>query len=131
VKDYDLIAYRSLVGARDGDFSRLAKRVRNNIASEDERAFLADWLEGKVKLRRPKSGSKMARQRDEIVQTVIYTHAIHPRRKLKDAIVPDVARVFNVSPRYVFKLMSEIDPARREAMEAGAAALVESVSARK
>jgi hypothetical protein len=131
VKDYGLVAYWSLKEALDGDFSRLAKRVRRGELSEDERAFLADWLEGKIKLRRPKSGSKTARQRDEIVQTVLYAHATHPGRKLKDAIVLDVARAFHVSPRYVFKLMSEIDPARREAIEAGAAAYAEFIGARK
>ena len=117
----DLILYWSLEEARTGDFARIAGRLRLNILSDDERKFLADYLEGKVKPRRLKGG-RTARDEDMIVQTVLYLEATDPNHQ-RESAVSHTCKVFNISRRYVFKLLDKIDPERLEAIQAGATAL--------
>jgi hypothetical protein len=121
----DLLAYWALLEARADDPRRLRRRLLAGVPlSTDERKLVADLITGKVKPRRPKPGAKSAREKDEIVQTILYVEATHPGRK-REAIVKGVCEVFGVSRRQAFKLLSEIDPSRRQAIEAGAAMFAE------
>src|SRR4051794_18495883 len=113
-----LIAFRSVMDAREGNPTLLASRLRNgDPLSQAELHFLADLIEGKTKPRKPrptKSGKAMlARKRHEIVQAVLYIEAIHPERQRK-RIIPEVGGVYGVSPRFIFKLLSEYDPEQLE-----------------
>jgi hypothetical protein len=115
--------------AREGNPTLLASRLRNGDSlSQAENHFLADWLEGKAKPRKPrptKSGKViLARKRHEIVQAVLFIEAIHPGRQRK-AIIPDVGEVYGVSPRFVFKLLSEYDPEQLELIRWSATAFAE------
>jgi hypothetical protein len=120
-----LIEYWSVMEAREGNPTRLATRLRNgDPLSDDERKLAADLLTGKIKPRRRKFGTKSARVRDEIVQTVLLVEATNPRRK-REAIIEGVCGVFGVSRRHVFKLLHEIDPRRRRVLEGTAATFAE------
>jgi hypothetical protein len=124
-----LIEHLSVMEAREDNPTRLADRLRSGISlSQAERHFLADLIEGEIKPRksRPtKSGeSASARKRYAIVQAVLYIEAIHPEWQRK-TIIPDVGEVYGVSPRFVFKLLSEFDPKQLEAISLSAAAFAE------
>jgi hypothetical protein len=124
VKDFpELIAYWSVQEARTGDFRRIAKRLRLDLLSDGERAFLADYLEGKAKPRKLKGG-RTALGKDVIAQTVIYLEAADPNHQL-EAAVKDVCRVLRVSRSYIFNILKETDPSRLAAMRAGANAFSE------
>ena len=118
----DLISYRSVEEARTGDFSRLAIRLRHNVKlSDDERKFLADFLEGKVKPRRLKNGMTAADQ-ELILQTVLFLGATDPNHSMESAVT-HVSKRFKVSRSYVFKLLAKTDRERLEWAKGSAAAL--------
>jgi hypothetical protein len=117
-----------MMEAREVNPTRLAARLRSGVPlSQAERNFLADLIEGKIKPRksRPtKSGEvKTALKRYAIVQAVLYHEAMTgaPRKNL----IPDVSKLYGVSTRFVFKLLSEFDPEQLEAIRSSAAAFVE------
>jgi hypothetical protein len=123
------MAYWSVMEAREGNLARLANRLRNGVPlSQAERHFLADLIEGKAKPRKTRptkrGGAITVRKRREIVQAILYIEATHPGRQRK-AIILDVCKAYGVSPRFVFKLLSEMDPEQLEAISLGAAAFVE------
>jgi hypothetical protein len=115
--------------AREGNPTRLATRLRGGASlSQAELHFLADLIEGKTKPRKSrstKSGEALtARKRFAIVQNVLYIEAMHPGWQRK-TIIPDVCGMYGVSPRFVFKLLSEMDPEQLKAISSSAAAFVE------
>jgi hypothetical protein len=105
-----LMTYWMMMEAREGNPTRLAKRLRSGVPiSQAELDFLADLIEGKIKLRKPRparSGeATTARQRREIVQMFLYIKATQPERQQKD-IIPDLCEAYGVRPRFVSKLLS-------------------------
>jgi hypothetical protein len=124
----DLIAYWSVMEAREVNPTRLAARLRSGVPlSQAERHFLADLIEGKINPRKPRPTKfgevKTALKRYAIVQAVLYHEAMTGAQR--KTIIPDVGKVYGVSPRFVFKLLSEFDPEQLEAISLSAAAFVE------
>jgi hypothetical protein len=124
-----LIAFRSVMQAREGNPTLLANRLRNgDPLSQAERHFLADLIEGKTKPRKPrptKSGKAiLTHERHDIVQTFFYLEAIYPGQQRK-VTIPEVCGVYGVSPRFVFKLLSEYDPEQLELIRCDMAAFAE------
>jgi hypothetical protein len=126
-KSYDFWSSWSVQKARGGNFTLLTQRLRdkNSDLSDVERTFIADYLDGKVKPRRPKQRRK-GLPRDElladmVVERIVYCQTIDPTRKL-ESILSYVGELFGVSRRYVLKKMKETDPDRLEAMKACASA---------
>jgi len=101
-------AFASIREAKDGDPSRLAERIRAGAdLRDDERAFAADLLDGKVKRarHRPKKAATAARRR-EIAQFVhLYRH--YHDCKL-DAAVMTAEQAFSVSRKHVFDALREL-----------------------
>jgi hypothetical protein len=125
----DLIAYWSVMEAREVNPTRLAARLRSGVPlSQAERHFLADLIEGKINPRKPRPTKfgevKTALKRYAIVQAVLYHEAIHPKRQRK-TIIPDVGKFYGVSPRFVFKLLSEFDPKQLQLIRQSALAFAE------
>jgi len=107
------------------DKKRLAERVlQGQPLREHEAQFVADLLTGKKRRAvRPKS-TDVALKRDEIVQDVLYAQALHSNWK-RESIIKRVQKLHRISRGFVFKVLREIDPGRRSAIEASAKAFAE------
>jgi len=127
--EWDLLAYWSVMEAREGNPTRLADRLRNGVPlSRAERCFLADWIEDKAKPRKPrptKSGRAVTpRERLDIVQEILFIEAMNPGRQRK-TIIPDVSKFHGVSERFVYGLLDGMDPEHLKAISWSAAAFAE------
>jgi hypothetical protein len=124
-----LIAFWNMMQAREGNPTPLASRLRNgDPLSQAERYFLADLIEGKTKPRKPrptKSGKAiLTHERHHIVKTFFYLKARYPRRQRK-AIISEVCEVYDVSSRFVYKLLREYDRKQLELIRCDMAAFAE------
>jgi hypothetical protein len=108
----DLVERMAMWEAREGDPSRLARHLRDGIASPEERALAADLLEGKIRPRRPKLGAPTRAQQDEMAVLVICLKTIYPRRK-EMAIIKQVSDAFGASERLVRYAERRFNPERR------------------
>jgi hypothetical protein len=112
--DTAIYGYLSILDALNGNYQRLAKRLRRAVPlRQDEREFLADLMEGKYK--RPKHRtrrSETAARRKDIAYAVLMREHMGCRRR--EAAVAEVASLFQVSRRHVFDCLAEIesDPER-------------------
>ncbi len=122
----DRAARRGILGSPPAiDKRRLAERVlQGQPLREHEAQFVADLLTGKKRRAvRPRS-TDVALKRDEIVQDVLYAQALHSNWKL-ESIIKRVQKLHRISRGFVFKVLREIDPGRRSAIEASAKAFAE------
>jgi hypothetical protein len=62
--------------------------------------------------------------RDEIAQAVFYCRALNPTKSQKQ-IVGGVGDLYGVSRSYVYEVLSKVDAARKENIQAGAAVVAE------
>jgi hypothetical protein len=122
--DPDILYADLAIGdALEGNLSRLAQRARDGRACQDEIDLLVDIAEGKLRSPPHRPGTRAAAiKRYKIAQEVLLLEALFPQRK-REAIVAQVAKGYGVTRGYVFKVLREINPERREFIERSAAAL--------
>lgn len=109
----------SIWGALNGDFKRLARRLRERRASPEEMEFAADLIEGKVKARLPRRGQPSLVTNDEIAQAYFHLRARYPDWRRK-RIIGTVAAIFGLKAKYdrhVYNVLERLDPERREFYE--------------
>jgi hypothetical protein len=99
-----LAAIFSLEKARAGDMSQIAERLRLGTASDRERRFVADYLEGKVKTRKRRRGSLSAIERAMLREFVVWLEA---KNWSKEAIVQEACERFQIKRSYVFELLKD------------------------
>jgi hypothetical protein len=111
MKDYS--AEMSRWAALDGDTKYLADRLRKGLMSRDEMAIVADFLEGKIKPRRPRSGQPSRLQNDEMVLLYFHLRVRYPELSAKK-IVGKIADWYGVSGRHVYNVLKELDSESRK-----------------
>jgi hypothetical protein len=90
------IARWAIWDALEGEPRLLAERVREGIASPEERALAADLISRKIKPRRIRKGQPPRSVKQAMVQMVFTMEAAVPPRQRKE-IIPFVAKAFSVS----------------------------------
>lgn len=109
VEDGAIEALASIKEAKDGNLVPLAERIRAGAElRDDERAFAADALEGKISRpkHRPPRATTVAKRRRIAEFVHIYKHYFDCKQ---DAAVRQAEIAFNVSTRQVYRALNELD----------------------
>ena len=96
----------SLLYARAGDMSHIARRHRLNMLSENERQFIADYLLGKIKPRKLSRHDTLINKKAMIRWLVV---TLRSKDWKQEAAVQEACQFFHVKRRYVFQILKGID----------------------
>jgi hypothetical protein len=100
------IARWAIWDALEGEPRLLAERLRDDIASREERALAADLISGKIKPRPVRKGQPKRIEKQGMVQMVFTMEAGAPPMPRK-VIIPAVAEAFHVSEKTVYNALAE------------------------
>jgi hypothetical protein len=127
------VARESIQDALDGETKTIVGRLRVGRSSAQERAFLADLIEGKIKVRRRRPGQLPRQTHEAIPLFVFLLEAIHSGQRSwpRKRIIGRVCDLFGVKDRRVYNALKALEPKRREALRQAMAAVAEDYLARK